>query len=55
MAKAKAEWNGGVIAETDKAVPVVGNLYFPPDSVKKAYLTDSDRKYHCPWKGEAGY
>ncbi|MGA2159053.1 MAG: DUF427 domain-containing protein [Dehalococcoidia bacterium] len=55
MAKAKAEWNGETIAETDRAVLVEGNLYFPPDSVKREYLNDSDRKYHCPWKGEAGY
>jgi uncharacterized protein (DUF427 family) len=56
MAKtAKATWNGKLIAETDKAVLVEGNLYFPPDSVKKQYLTNSDRIYHCPWKGEAGY
>jgi uncharacterized protein (DUF427 family) len=52
---AKATWNGEVIAETDKAILVEGNLYFPPDSVKMEYLSDSDRKYHCPWKGEAGY
>jgi uncharacterized protein (DUF427 family) len=56
MAKmAKATWNGEVIAESDKAILVEGNLYFPPDSVKREYLKNSDTKYHCPWKGEAGY
>jgi uncharacterized protein (DUF427 family) len=56
MAKtAKATWNGEVIAETDKAILVEGNLYFPPDSVKKEYFRNSDTKYHCPWKGAAGY
>jgi len=52
---AKATWNGEVIAQTDSAVLVEGNLYFPPKSVKKEYLRDSNLKYHCPWKGEAGY
>jgi uncharacterized protein (DUF427 family) len=52
---AKAIWNGEVIAETDKAVLTEGNLYFPPDFVKKEYLQKSDLKYTCPWKGNAGY
>jgi len=50
-----AIWNGEIIAQTDRAILVEGNLYFPLDSVKREYLRKSDTKYHCPWKGEAGY
>ncbi len=50
-----ASWKGEIIAQTDRAILVEGNLYFPPDSVKKEYLKNSDTRYHCPWKGEAGY
>ncbi len=52
---AKATWNGKVIAESDQCVLVEGNLYFPPDSVKREYLKRGEREYTCPWKGQAGY
>ena len=52
---AKAIWNGVVLAESDKYEVVEGNVYFPPDSVKKEYLKDGDREYECPWKGHADY
>ncbi len=52
---AKAMWNGEVIAESDKTILVEGNLYFPPESVKREYLQKSDAQYTCPWKGQAGY
>jgi uncharacterized protein (DUF427 family) len=52
---AKATWNGKVIAESDRCITTEGNLYFPPDSVKREYLRDSDRQYTCHWKGQAGY
>jgi len=51
----KATWNGQVIAESDDTVVVEGNHYFPPDSVKRDLLTDSDTRTTCPWKGEASY
>ena len=50
---AKAIWNGVVLAESDKYEIVEGNVYFPPESVKKEYFRDSDAEYECPWRGHA--
>ncbi|TVP74458.1 MAG: DUF427 domain-containing protein [Nitriliruptor sp.] len=50
-----ASWNGHVIARSDDTVVVEGNHYFPPDSVDRALLRESDTRTHCPWKGEAYY
>jgi uncharacterized protein (DUF427 family) len=52
---AKAIWNGAVIAESDQVEEVEGNLYFPPDSVRRELLRESDTRTRCPWKGEAHY
>ncbi len=52
---ARAIWNGVVLAESDKTINVEGNLYFPPESVHKEYLLESDYRTTCPWKGEAHY
>ena len=52
---AKAIWNGEVIAESDTFELVEGNIYFPPDTVKKEFLRASDHTSHCPWKGDASY
>lgn len=51
----KASWNGTIIAESDSTVEVEGNQYFPPDSVNREYLRESDTHSTCPWKGEASY
>ena len=51
----KAIWKDKVIAETDNHKMVEGNYYFPPESVKKEYLKDSDTHTTCPWKGLASY
>ena len=51
----KAVWKGKVIAESDKTEEVEGNLYFPPDSIKKGFLKESSHHTTCPWKGEASY
>jgi uncharacterized protein (DUF427 family) len=51
----KAIWNGKVIAETEKYEVVEGNIYFPPDSIKKEYFKASDTHTICPWKGTASY
>jgi uncharacterized protein (DUF427 family) len=51
----KAIWNNQMIAESNETIVVEGNHYFPPASVKKEYLTSSDTKTTCPWKGEASY
>jgi uncharacterized protein (DUF427 family) len=52
---ARAVWKGAVIAESDRCEIVEGNVYFPPDSVNRAYLRESDHRTTCPWKGEASY
>jgi uncharacterized protein (DUF427 family) len=38
----KAIYNSQVIAESDNTVVVEGNHYFPPDSVRKEFLTGSN-------------
>ncbi|KAJ3037266.1 hypothetical protein HDV00_001831 [Rhizophlyctis rosea] len=48
---AKAEWNGAVIAETDKYETVEGNVYFPASSIKKEYFKPSNTHTTCGWKG----
>jgi uncharacterized protein (DUF427 family) len=51
----KATWNGAVIAESDETVIVEGNHYFPIESVKSEYLSESDTHTRCFWKGTASY
>ena len=52
---AKAMWNGAVLAESDNYESVEGNIYFPPDSINKEYLKDSETHSTCFWKGKASY
>ncbi len=52
---AKAIWNGAVIAESDSCKTVEGNLYFPAESLKNEYFTDSPTTSVCSWKGLANY
>ena len=51
----KAIWNGETIAESNDTIVVENNHYFPKDSVKADYLTDSSTHSTCPWKGLASY
>ena len=51
----KAIWNGAVIAESDDTVIVEGNHYFPAASLKREYVTFSNHRSTCAWKGEAHY
>jgi uncharacterized protein (DUF427 family) len=51
----KAIWNNQIIAESNETIVVEGNHYFPDASVNKGYLTASQTKTQCPWKGEASY
>ena len=53
----KAVWNNVVIAEASKAdlIFLESNWYFPPESVKREYFTDSVTHSTCVWKGEASY
>ena len=51
----KARWNGQVIAESDDTVVVERNHYFPVTSLKREFITDSDKTSKCFWKGTASY
>lgn len=51
----KAIWNGAVIAETDKFELVEGNVYFPPDTLRKEFFKPTETHTVCPWKGTASY
>ena len=51
----RAIWNGAVLAESDDAVVVEGNQYFPPAAVDTAYLRPSSTHTRCSWKGVASY
>ncbi len=51
----KATWNGVVIAQSDDLVVVEGNQYFPESSLNRDYVTFSNHKTSCPWKGQASY
>ena len=51
----KAIWNGKVLAESDDTIVVEGNHYFPSESVKKEFFTETSTHTVCPWKGTASY
>lgn len=51
----RAIWNGAVLAEADETVIVEGNHYFPPESLRREYFTDSATYTVCSWKGTANY
>jgi uncharacterized protein (DUF427 family) len=51
----KAVWNGATLAESDETVVVEDNHYFPAESIKEEYFSDSDTHTTCAWKGEASY
>jgi uncharacterized protein (DUF427 family) len=52
---AKAVWKGATLAESDKVTVVEGNVYFPPDSIRREHIKDSQTHSTCPWKGVASY
>lgn len=51
----KATWNGQVIAESDQYETVEGNIYFPPEALKRQYFVPSHHTTQCTWKGQAHY
>jgi uncharacterized protein (DUF427 family) len=51
----KATWNGAVIAQSDDTVVVEGNHYFPESALDRQYVTFSNHKTTCAWKGQASY
>jgi uncharacterized protein (DUF427 family) len=51
----KASWHGVTLAESDDTIVVEGNHYFPANSIRPEYFSESDNHTTCPWKGEASY
>ncbi|MBK6651069.1 MAG: DUF427 domain-containing protein [Betaproteobacteria bacterium] len=51
----KAIWKNTVIAESDDTVVLEGNHYFPESSLKREFVTFSNHKTTCAWKGQASY
>lgn len=51
----KISYQGVVLAESDQTIVIEGNHYFPPESVKMEYFSNSDTYTVCPWKGNASY
>ena len=52
---AKAIWKGVILAQSDQCEIVERNYYFPPESVNRGYLKESDTHSACAWKGQANY
>ena len=51
----KATFKDQIIAQSNNTIIIEGNHYFPPNSVNKQFLKESDHHTTCPWKGEASY
>jgi uncharacterized protein (DUF427 family) len=51
----RAIWEEAVLAESDRCVMVVGNHYFPPESLRREFFAPSDHTTVCSWKGTARY
>ena len=51
----KAIFNGRVIAESESFEMVEGNVYFPPESIRRGYFKPTDHHTTCGWKGVASY
>src|SRR5260370_40000179 len=49
----RAPWNGVVLAETSRPVLLEGNVYFPPEAVRREHLARTRAWSVCPWKGVA--
>ncbi len=52
---AKAIWEGAVLAESQDAVIIEGNHYFPPESLNRTFFRPSNHTSVCSWKGTARY
>jgi uncharacterized protein (DUF427 family) len=52
---ARATWNDALLAESDVCELVEGNVYFPPDALRREHLVPSETRTTCAWKGEAHY
>jgi len=52
---ARATWNGVEIARSAEFKIVEGNVYFPPEAIRREYFRPSEHHTTCPWKGLASY
>lgn len=52
---ARATWNGQVLAESERFEVVEGNVYFPPEALRREFLRESATHTTCGWKGVASY
>lgn len=50
---ARAMWRHVLLAEADQFETVEGNVYFPPQTVRRQHLRPSTHTSVCPWKGVA--
>lgn len=51
----RAVWKGVVLAESAETIKLEGRHYFPPGSLRREHLRESDRRTTCPWKGVTSY
>lgn len=56
----KVVFHGEIVAETNRAYRVLETshppvFYFPPEDVRKEFLTEGANSSFCEWKGRAGY
>ena len=51
----KAVWKDKVIAQSEDTVVVEGNHYFPESALNREFITFSNHKTSCAWKGQASY
>ena len=51
----RAKWNGQIVAESERFEEVEGNVYFPPDAIRRELFRPSETHTTCGWKGEASY
>jgi uncharacterized protein (DUF427 family) len=51
----RATWNGATLAESNATQVVEGSHYFPPDSIRREFLRESQTHTVCGWKGTASY
>jgi uncharacterized protein (DUF427 family) len=51
----RAIWKDRVIADAVETVVVEGNHYFPPDSIDRNLVRESETRTRCGWKGQASY
>jgi uncharacterized protein (DUF427 family) len=52
---ARAVWKDAVIGEGATYEMVEGNVYFPPEAVRREHLRASSHTSVCAWKGVAHY